>query len=77
MNLHSKISTFLFDRLPEPYCDDCIAEETASDPAEVRDETVSMRMRLGFLSGGALCTQCGDTKLFTTKAAPLPAQPTI
>ena len=68
MDLHSKIATFLRDKLPEPYCDDFISEETASDLAAVRDETTSMRNQPGFLAGGTLCTRCGDTKPFTTRA---------
>jgi hypothetical protein len=69
MDLHSKIAMFLRDKKPETYCDDCIANETASDVAEVRDETASMRkQQLGFLSGGSICTRCGDTKPDTTKA---------
>ena len=54
MDLHSKIAMFLRDKKPETYCDDCIAEETASDVAEVRDETASMRkQQLGFCLAAA------------------------
>jgi hypothetical protein len=68
MDLHSKIAAFLRDKAPETYCDDCLAEATASDVAAVRDETASMRKQPGFLGGGSICTRCGATKSATTKA---------
>lgn len=68
IDLRLRIAAFLGEMVPEPYCDDCISEETASDLVEVRDETERMRTQPDFLVGGTLCTRCGDTKPFTTRA---------
>ena len=68
IDLRLRIAAFLCEMLPEPYCDDCISEEIASDLAEVRKETQNMRMQPDFLIGGTLCTRCGDTQPVTTRA---------
>jgi hypothetical protein len=61
-----RIFNFLRQKAPQPFCDDCVAKETAVSPRQQSNPIASaLGLTSDFIRDRALCFSCSDLKLVT------------